>query len=540
MKMTVLNLKTAIVSALLSLFVNIVAMAQISPGALTKVHAHLEGMSNCTQCHVLGEKVSNEKCLACHTELNARITVKKGFHASPEVSGKECITCHSEHNGLNFQIVRFETPTFNHQLTGYPLVGAHSKKNCTDCHKPAHISDEKIKAKSFTYLGLKTECLACHADYHQQTLPTDCENCHNAESFKPATKFDHQKTKYPLLGKHQVVACTGCHKTSTRNGQKFQQFAGVVATHCTNCHKDVHNNKFGQKCTDCHTNESFKVAGSSSGFDHNKTDFKLEGKHQQVTCKSCHKQKLTTPLPHSQCTDCHTDYHRQQFVKNGKSPDCSGCHTVKGFNEFSYTLEQHNQGIFPLKGAHIATPCFECHKKTEKWEFKAIGTNCIDCHDNIHKDFIDAKYYPEKNCEACHSTTHWRTVRFDHTKTRFGLQGAHSRQDCRECHFNKEKQGHANQKFAGLSMGCTNCHKDIHWKQFERDGVTECTRCHNQESFKPATKFDHNTTQFILDGKHLQVACYKCHKETTQEGATFVLYKIKEFKCENCHLSSGQ
>ena len=46
-----------------------VGFSQISPGELAKVHAHLEGMSNCTQCHSLGAKVSNEKCLDCHKEV---------------------------------------------------------------------------------------------------------------------------------------------------------------------------------------------------------------------------------------------------------------------------------------------------------------------------------------------------------------------------------------------------------------------------------------------------------------------------------------
>ena len=47
--------------------------AQISPGDLAQPHAHLEGMSNCTKCHILGEKVSNDLCLDCHTELKTRI-----------------------------------------------------------------------------------------------------------------------------------------------------------------------------------------------------------------------------------------------------------------------------------------------------------------------------------------------------------------------------------------------------------------------------------------------------------------------------------
>jgi hypothetical protein len=31
------------------------------------------------------------------------------------------------------------------------------------------------------------------------------------------------------------------------------------------------------------------------------------------------------------------------------------------------------------------------------------------------------------------------------------------------------------------------------------------------------------------------VACAKCHKKITNNNNTYVLYKIKEWKCENCH-----
>jgi hypothetical protein len=209
---------------------------------------------------------------------------------------------------------------------------------------------------------------------------------------------------------------------------------------------------------------------------------------------------------------------------------------VKAFTEFSYTIDQHNAGVFPLKGAHVATPCFACHKKQENWKFKEIGKNCKDCHDNIHQTFISDKYYPDANCEICHNLNRWNDVKFDHTKTKFELEGAHAKQTCRDCHFNKEKTGHANQIFEGLATNCTTCHKDVHAKQFEINGVTDCNKCHNSDSYKPASKFDHSKAKFVLDGKHLNVACIKCHKEVTEQGVTFVLYKTNKFKCEDCHL----
>jgi hypothetical protein len=128
--------------------------AQISPGELASVHAHLEGISNCTKCHTLGSKVTNDKCLECHTEIRTRISANKGFHVSPEVKGKGCMSCHSDHHGRNFEIVRFDKQKFDHTLTGYNLSGAHAAKTCADCHKPVNIVDESVKKKASTYLGL--------------------------------------------------------------------------------------------------------------------------------------------------------------------------------------------------------------------------------------------------------------------------------------------------------------------------------------------------------------------------------------------------
>jgi hypothetical protein len=529
MRNSVLN-----VISVLILFAGSPVLAQISPGKLAAVHSHLEGISNCTQCHTLGDKVTNDKCLACHTELKSRIDQNKGYHASSEIKGKSCVTCHNDHHGENYQIVRFDKTKFNHNLTGFGLTGAHAKKTCPDCHKPGNISNKTIKNKKFTYLGLSTECVTCHIDYHQKTLGATCTNCHTNDAFKPASKFNHATTKFPLTGMHQTVPCVQCHKVTLKNGEKFQEFAILQFSNCSNCHTDPHQNKFGPNCIQCHSNESFHTIKGISNFDHSKTSFKLENKHQAVPCKSCHKNNLTDPLKYKRCTDCHTDYHQQQFTKQGVQPDCSTCHSTKGFAGSSYTIEQHNTGPFSLKGAHLATPCLACHKKQEKWSFREIGIRCVDCHQNIHENYITKKYYPENNCETCHNPSRWAEVTFDHTQTQFNLTGVHATQTCRSCHFRKDSIGQEKQQFSGLSTNCTNCHADIHYRQFEANGVTNCLRCHTFVKWK-IDKFDHSTTAFKLDGKHQNVACPKCHKTVNSQNVTFVLYKIKDTKCESCH-----
>jgi len=159
------------------------SLAQLSPGDLAAAHTHLEGLSNCTQCHVLGQKVSNDKCLACHTEIKTRIDQQSGYHASSEVRGKDCATCHSDHHGRKFDMVRFDEDYFNHDLAGYPLSGAHRKIDCRQCHTPDLIDDPDLKKRKASFLGLDRDCLSCHEDQHQNTLSNDCAKCHTTDAF---------------------------------------------------------------------------------------------------------------------------------------------------------------------------------------------------------------------------------------------------------------------------------------------------------------------------------------------------------------------
>lgn len=582
---------------------------QLSPGELTRSHADLEGIRNCTKCHVLGDKVSNDKCLECHKDLRSRIQSRKGYHASREVKGKECASCHSEHHGRSFEMVRFDQKTFDHKLTGYELTGSHKKIDCRDCHKPDLISNREIRTRKNTFLGLSQDCAACHEDTHQRTLGTDCASCHTTEAFAPATKFDHNKADFPLIGKHRQVDCKDCHKEETREGKKFQRFAdvafsecsschsdphqnkllqrceechteqgfadfrgkgrfnhsrtsfplkgkhqqidcaachtfdatprtiftdrtGILTTDCNQCHEDKHEGRFGSNCANCHQEESFASVKNLDQFDHSVTEFALVGKHQQVDCRDCHTESLLEPLPHNTCASCHTDYHEGQFIREGPVRDCADCHTVQGFEGSLYTFEDHAKTAFPLDGAHLATPCFACHLKKEKWVFRDLGGQCVNCHDDIHNGHIPTKYYPENRCDQCHLTSRWQDSRFDHDQTPFQLLGMHLQQDCRACHI--PEAGFPYGKFVGLDASCVNCHDNVHGPQFDEDGITDCRRCHGFEGWT-ANFFNHDQTDFPLEGRHAEISCDECHKESIQNGLPFVLYKIEQFACIDCH-----
>jgi predicted CXXCH cytochrome family protein len=513
------------------------AFSQISPGDLSAAHAHLEGVSNCTQCHTVGNKVTREKCLDCHKEIKSNIDAKKGYHASSEVTGKKCSSCHNEHHGRKFKLIRFDKKKFNHAKTGFTLKGQHAKEDCKACHNAEHIKLPKTQRKSGeSYIGLSQTCTTCHDDYHQGKLSAKCNDCHSFDNWQHAKTYDHSKTKFPLRGKHLAVKCIDCHKTEIVNGKVAQNFKGLKFDNCNACHEDEHNNRFGQDCKQCHSEVSFRKIKGIDKFDHDKTGYKLIGKHKLVDCKECHKGAMTEPLKHARCTDCHNDEHDGQFAKNGVVPDCNECHSNYGFEPSEFTVERHNKTKFKLDGAHVATACNECHKKdvSKKWQFRNIGTSCVDCHKNVHKGFIDEKYFPEENCEICHTTSSWKQVNFDHEKTGFKLEGAHSKERCGACHYRKNEQGEHIQKFSELTNNCSQCHKDSHAGQFEENGKTDCTQCHGFVDWKDS-KYDHNRSRFKLDGQHVNVKCEECHKPIESPKGKYIQYKFKSIECSECH-----
>lgn len=589
-------------------------VGQLSPGALSEAHKDLEGIANCTQCHSLGNKIPDSKCLDCHQEINELILSNRGLHAAKSTMEKTCIDCHSEHHGRKFDMVRFDQEAFDHSITRYSLEGQHAVIDCKECHTPENIADPEISKREETFLGLDQECLSCHQDFHQGTLSSTCIDCHDFDAFRPARYFDHDQAKFKLRGAHIEVDCKECHQEKLLNKQSFQQFTGldfadcvdchtnphnstwkstcaschtetsfssfngrnsfnhnrtgfelkgahkevgcfechvrtnassifsdhtnVLVEDCNACHKDPHEGKFGNKCAECHNETSFLLLNDPSSFDHGLTDFSLEGRHLEVDCKECHLEKYTDPIAFAHCFDCHEDYHEGEFMDKGIQRDCDECHTLE--ESFSYTtfgFEEHASSSFNLDGAHMATPCFECHVREEHWSFRNIGTSCIDCHDDIHDGHISYTYYPEKNCSTCHTTEFWSDVQFDHDLTAYTLLGQHLEIRCSDCHFSLSKVSgsEVQQKFKDLSSDCIACHKNPHGDQFEKDGQTDCASCHHSYSWSP-DNFNHDSTDFPLEGRHKELECVNCHKNVIIfERKETINFKIERFDCIDCH-----
>jgi hypothetical protein len=489
-------------------------------------------MSNCTKCHELGDKVHNSRCLDCHTEIKSLINTGSGYHVSSDVKGKNCSSCHSEHHGRNFRIINFNPKSFNHDKAGFNLTGKHSKTDCKECHKSDFILGKDLKKRKETYLGLNPNCFSCHEDNHQKTLGDNCAACHGTDAFKPVSKFDHANAAFKLTGAHLKVECIGCHKIEKKNGKQYQAFKNIPFQNCNSCHKDPHQGSFGQNCSSCHETSSFKQINKAA-FDHSRTKFPLIGKHRSVGCNNCHKSPSGYKMKFELCTDCHTDFHKAQFVVNNLTQNCSDCHSENGFRPSLFTLEMHNKAKFQITGAHLATPCESCHYQQNQWIFKGTAIACINCHKNIHENELKPEFLPDNNCGTCHQTENWRTISFDHGKTSFPLLGKHKEILCGSCHRKKEDET-TSIIFRSNKKDCETCHTDVHHDQFKVDGISDCSRCHAFENWKPE-KFDHNKTEFNLEGAHKNVECSKCHPKIEMNGNTFTKFKLEEFKCATCH-----
>jgi hypothetical protein len=534
--------------------------AQISPGPLAKAHQSLSGPTNCTKCHDLGRGAAQLKCLECHTEIRDRIAQHRGMHAawvSPNSGNKECAKCHSDHNGVDFPLIHWEPKreAMDHSKTGFALTGKHAGIACEKCHKAEFIpaparSGIIIKDLNRTYLGLSRECISCHTDEHRGQLGKDCARCHTAENWKPASLFNHAKTKYPLTGAHQNTPCAKCHP-SIPDAKPYVKYTGLAFAKCTPCHQDPHKGSFKATCESCHNTRNWHQVAQLEGFDHSKTKFPLLGKHAKVDCADCHKNgDFKAPIPFAKCMDCHKDAHKGQFRARAGGGECAPCHNVDGFKPSIFTVKDHASTKYPLEGRHISVACDKCHLpkglKNEDTLFKITQTQCKDCHEDVHKGQFAGP--PNQNrCESCHNLQGFKPARFSlarHKETRFPLTGAHVAVVCADCHKPVPANSTVPVKYRFEDRTCTACHADPHNGEFrERMAVKRadgsplgCEACHNTINWKTLTRFDHSKTQFPLLGAHRGVACGDCHRppgiETSLKNVDF---RAAPKQCFACH-----
>ena len=555
--------------------------AQISPGPLAKPHQQLEGTLQCVACHGGGRKEHmTARCLDCHKEIGWLVQRGRGFHAG--VREQRCASCHPEHAGEDFALVSWpggDPQRFDHARAGWQLEGSHQKTPCADCHKPALRVSPAAKlsgrrAPEWGWVGLERDCVTCHEDVHRGRLGAACGNCHGTTDFKTINrgKFDHDRTRYPLRGRHREVACEKCHDFSAGKVVRNPPFAN-----CTDCHADAHAGTATLAgrivdCASCHAVEGWRPS-TYTVAQHRLTKYPLEGRHQQVKCAACHL-KNPPGVPSSQlgsatvqmrplatqCRDCHADDHGGQLASRPDRGACAACHRVDGWTPSTFTVANHATLRLRLEGRHAEIECAACHGADRKGlprlpgpevlgkarvALKPKETECAACHVDPHDGHAP-------RCLDCHGERRFRPSLVDiaaHKHYKFPLDDAHAAVPCVACH---EELKHPTATsslvlvrwsfprllFAAPKGGCEGCHANPHGGQFaKRADRGACEICHGMATFRPATRFDHNRdAAFSLKGAHANVACARCHPSSRgADGKPVVAYRPISAKCEACH-----
>jgi hypothetical protein len=190
------------------------------------VHAGTEGTS-CENCHTTSSwkpstfNHNNSAFLLTGAHLN---TLCAKCHTTPGLfkgTPKDCYSCHASDDphagafgtscGSCHSIVAWKPSTFDHNLSAFPLTGAHSNQPCTACHIGGVFKETP------------TACASCHNEpaYHAGLFGTNCATCHSTSNWNGTYTGPHT---FPMQHGSANGACATCHPST------------LAQWTCYNCH----------------------------------------------------------------------------------------------------------------------------------------------------------------------------------------------------------------------------------------------------------------------------------------------------------------
>jgi hypothetical protein len=463
---------------------------------------------DCRQCHTTLEFSKAEtNCASCHIDIHQQSV------------GQDCARCHDSNSWLVNNIAEI------HRQISFPLLGAHAVANCTDCHK---------SETALQFEPMATECLSCHQqEYDATTNPnhkkagfsTDCIECHKIDAFEwSASGINHDF--FPLTQGHAIDECARCH-----TGSDYSK----ISPECITCHETDYlattnpNHQIANittSCAECHTTQpGWKPAEFEQ---HDAQYFPIySGSHEGewAQCIDCHTDQSNYAV--FTCITCHqnpetNEEHDGVQGYTYSNTACLACHP----NGEADGAFDHDNTNFPLTGFHTTVDCNSCHANG----YTGTPTACFACHEVDFNESTNPNHNTlglSTDCVSCHTTApDWNPALFANHNDYYVLNGAHAiiANQCATCH---------NGDYNNTPSTCIGCHLQDYNQTTEPSHValqfsTECTMCHSEDAWVPAT-FDHDEAYFpIYSGSHEGEwsNCTDCHTTPGNFG---------EFTCITCH-----
>lgn len=285
---------------------------------------HADSYASCDSCHQQPEmqtNLPNQSCTRCHSNKQAPDRSCWSCHepgaTQPEPTDETCAQCHTT------------TPHFA------------ATPSCTTaaCHGGA---------------------VTPHHDGEEQSLPTDCTDCHDTES-------------------HGQQDCTACHSAT-----EHPDYPEMPET-CSQCHSpDVFSTD--QDCTNCHAGAQHQAQPQVGG------------------CSSCHG---TGREPHAgsvACTTCHGNAGKAHHTRIPSPTSCSSCHEQSLHVDRVPCVWCHGSSAM-----HDATPLnLLTQEQAEREGRKGEGLPsardrvCTQCHVEATTHALEAPAGADHSCATCH------------------------------------------------------------------------------------------------------------------------------------------
>lgn len=149
---------------------------------------------SCEKCHQDGVyRGTPSDCYSCHRQEDEH----EGRF------GTDCAACHNPFD--------WEEAAFDHNLSDFPLTGAHVEVACEACHTTGQFA------------GLSTQCAVCHEDpqFHLSAFSASCADCHSTAAWIPASfNLSHPQPRVDEEGtgaSHGYTTCRTCHPSTVRS-----------------------------------------------------------------------------------------------------------------------------------------------------------------------------------------------------------------------------------------------------------------------------------------------------------------------------------